>query len=146
MSAYSIVLDTHSVIRWFVLVLAVIVVVKSMMGMFGKPKYGKVDNIIAASYVGVLDLQLLLGLILYIFLSPFTTAAFQDFGAAMKNPELRFWAVEHITMMLLATVLAHIGRSKSKKKSDYKAKFRIQAIFFTIALILIVIGIPWNRF
>lgn len=146
MSAYQIVLEIHSILRWVVLVLAVIVVIKSLMGMFGKPKYAKIDNIFAASYVGLLDLQLLIGLVLYIVLSPVTAAAFQDFGAAMKNPELRFWAVEHITIMILATALAHVGRSISKKKSDYKIKFRVQGIFFAISFLLLMLGIPWDRF
>lgn len=146
MTAYEIFLSIHSILRWVVLVLAAIVVIKSMMGMFGKPKYAKADNIMAASYVGLMDLQLLLGLILYIFLSPVTSAAFQDFGAAMSNPELRFWAVEHLTIMIIAVALAHIGRSRSKKKADYKAKFRIQGIFFAISFVLMMLGIPWDRF
>lgn len=146
MTAYEIFLQIHSVLRWIVLILAAIVIFKSMMGMFGKPKYAKPDNIMAASFVGLMDLQLLIGLILYIFLSPVTSTAFQDFGSAMKNPELRFWAVEHISIMIVAVALAHIGRARSKKKSDYKTKFRIQGIFFTISLILLVIGIPWDRF
>lgn len=146
MTAYEIFLQAHSGLRWLVLVLAVIVIVKSMMGMFGRPKYTKLDNILAASYVGTMHLQFLIGLILYLFLSPLTATAFQDFGAAMKNPELRFWAVEHLVIMLLAIVLAQVGRSISKKKPEDRIKFRFQAIFFALSLLFLVVGIPWDRF
>lgn len=146
MDAYSIFLNIHSVIRWIVLILATIVIIKSLMGMFGKPTYGKIDNIFAAALTGSMHLQLLLGIILYLFLSPITDTAMNDFGTAMKSKELRFWAVEHLTLMIGAVILAQIGRSKSKKLSDVRRKYRIQAIFFGISFILMMLGIPWNRF
>jgi len=82
---------------------------------------------------------------LYFFVSPLTKAAFANFGAAMKNADLRFYAVEHILMMLIALVVVHIGRSKSKKAKTPVQKHRISAIFYSVALILIIIAIPWNR-
>ena len=48
------------------------------------------------------DLQVVVGLALYFFISPFSRLAFENFGAAMSNPSLRFWAVEHITGMMIA--------------------------------------------
>ena len=62
-----------------------------------------------------LDVQMLLGLLLYGVLSPYTAAAMKDFGAAMRDPVLRFWAVEHLTMMLSAVVLVHVGRVLARK-------------------------------
>ncbi|RED91766.1 hypothetical protein [Marinoscillum furvescens] len=146
LNLYTALLHTHSGLRWLLLVLAVIVTFKSFLGMFGNPKYGKIDNIFAASFVGTVHLQVLIGLILYVFLSPLTQSAFADFGAAMKNAELRFWAVEHITGMVIAAVLAQVGRSKSKKTEDVKKKYRFQAIFFALSLLIIVLSIPWDRF
>lgn len=147
MNAYSILLEAHSGLRWLVLLLAVVVIFKSLAGMFSGLKYGKTDNILAASYVGTLHLQVLLGLILYFFLSPITTGSiFSDFGSAMKNPELRFWAVEHISMMILAVIAAQIGRSKAKKESRDAVRFRIQVIAFGISILLILFAIPWDRF
>lgn len=145
-NTYTLFLNTHSILRWVALILAVIVTIKSLMGILGKPSYEKIDNIFGASFVGTMHLQVLIGLILYFFLSPITESAFSDFGAAMKNAELRFWAVEHITMMLLAAVLAQVGRSKSKKAADAGKKFKFQAIFFGLSLLIMLAGIPWNRF
>lgn len=146
MSAYQIFLHTHSGLRWLVLALAVVVIIKSLMGLFGKPAYRKIDNILAASFVGTMHLQLLIGLILYVFLSPWTAQAFQDFGGAMRDAMLRFWAVEHILVMILAVAAAQIGRSISKKAQDDRVKHRFQAIFFSVALLLMLFGIPWDRF
>ena len=87
----------------------------------------------------------LVGLVLYFFLSPITNAAFQNFGAAMKNADLRFYAVEHFLMMLIAVVLVHIGRSKSKKAAQPRKKFGISLVFFGIAYIIMLAAIPWSR-
>ncbi len=145
-NAYTLILHLHSVIRWVVLILAIIVTLKSLMGVFGNPVYAKLDNILSASYVGLMDLMLLLGLVLYVFLSPITQSAFNDFGAAMGNAAVRFWAVEHITIMIIAVALAHIGRSKAKKNPDVKKKYKFQAIFFGISLLVMLAGMPWDRF
>lgn len=146
MNTYQILLHAHSGLRWLVLLLAVIVMFKSFMGMFGKPTYQKIDNILAASFVGTMHLQFLIGLILYFFLSPLTAQALSDFGSAMKDDTLRFWAVEHLTLMILAIAAAQVGRSLSKKKEDPRLKYRFQGIFFGLSLLLMLLGIPWDRF
>jgi len=84
-------------------------------------------------------------LVLYFFLSPVTKLAMSDFGAAMKNSDLRFYAVEHFAMMLIAVVLVHIGRAKSKKAKTDSAKFKTATIFFLIAMVVMLAAIPWNR-
>ncbi len=64
-----------------------------------------------------LDVQMLLGLLLYVFLSPFTRDALNDFGAAMRTPSLRYWAVEHVTLMVGALVVAHVGNVLVRRAS-----------------------------
>ena len=89
-----------------------------------------------------LDVQILIGLYLYFVLSPFTTAAFNDFGAAMRTPPLRFWAVEHAFGMLLCAVVAHVGRMRLRKAEPAR-RHMIAAIFFGIALVVLLASIPW---
>ena len=115
------------------------------MGMSGNKEYGKSDNALAASMVGTLHLQALIGLVLYFVFSPITTNAFGGDVSPMKDAGIRYWAVEHIFMMIVAVVVAQIGRSKAKKKTDSADKFKTQAIFFTIALLLILSRIPWGE-
>ena len=144
MSFYSIMFHAHSGLRWLILLLAVVLVVKSLIGLFGGGKYSKLDNILSASFVGFMHTQLLLGIYLY-FTSSLVKTAFLDFGAAMKDSELRFWSVEHISVMILAIVAAQGGRSIMKRASDDSVKFRFQAIFFGVSLLLMLFAIPWDR-
>jgi len=141
---YTGLLHTHNLFRWLVLIAAVLAVVFAFSGWIRKKEWKKTDNILGLLLTIFVDIQLRLGLILY-FVSPLTRVAFADFGAAMKNAALRFYAVEHILMMIVALVIIHIGRSKSKKASDTVKKHKAAAIFYTIGLIIILSAIPWDR-
>jgi hypothetical protein len=137
---YSAVLLLHSWLRW----LALGAGVASVFAAFGKGG----DAVRSAERWGLifmiaLDVQLLLGLLLYGTLSPFTTQAMQDFGGAMRDPLLRFWAVEHFTMMLGAAILVHVGRILARSAKDVEKKRKRMLICFGIALLLILVGIPW---
>lgn len=142
---YDILLQTHSWLRWLVLILAVVVIFLSYLGWFGNRKYSKLDNALGGSFIGTLHLQLLIGLLLYFVFSPVGIAAFQNgVGTVMKNGALRYYAVEHIFTMIVGVVVAQIGRTRSKKASG-KKKFSTAAIFYTIAIILIASRIPWDK-
>ncbi len=138
-------LHLHDTLRWLLLLSLVTTLVKYLIGWFGNQPWKKTDNLMGIIFTSLMDLQLLVGLVLYFFLSPITKFAFSDFGAAMKDSELRFYAVEHFLMMLIAVVLVHIGRAKSKKASTDVAKFRIATIFFGLALVIMLAAIPWSR-
>ncbi|MDX1903966.1 MAG: hypothetical protein SFU27_07395 [Thermonemataceae bacterium] len=144
---YNSTLLIHSWARWLVLILGVVVILKSLFAWLGQKKYEKLDNILGASFVGFMHLQLLLGLLLYFVLSPVGLQAIQNSGmkAVMKDSNLRFWAVEHITVMILAVVLAQVGRSLAKKASVDVAKHKKSFMFFTITLVLVLSRIPWDR-
>ncbi|MCU0447247.1 MAG: hypothetical protein MUE85_20315 [Microscillaceae bacterium] len=144
MTIYAIFLMVHSWLRWLVLLVAILLIIRSFMGWFGKKSYESGDNRLAVFFIIFMHLQLVLGLVLYFFLSPKVQIALQDMGKAMKNPELRAWSVEHITMMLLAVVVAQLGRSFSKKRGDSVQKHRTLAIYTLIALVLMLAGIPWK--
>ena len=138
-------LHLHDTLRWLVLLSLVITLVKYVSGWLGNQPWKKTDNILGVVFTTLMDLQLLTGLVLYFFLSPVTKLAMSDFGAAMKDPGIRFYAVEHFSMMLIAVVLVHIGRAKSKKAKTDLAKFKTATIFFLIALVVIFAAIPWSR-
>lgn len=142
---YAVFLMLHSLLRWLLLLSLVITLVKYLAGWLGNHPWKKTDNILGIVFTSLMDLQLIFGLVLYFFLSPFTKQAFTDFGAAMKNANLRFYAVEHLSMMLIALVLVHIGRAKSKKAKTDHEKFKTASIFFLIALALILAAIPWEK-
>lgn len=141
---YQIVLALHSWSRWLVLIFGLIAIFRAFGGWQGRKPYVGADNGMGAAFVGSMHLQLLLGLILYFGLSPFGMKAFEAGGAVMKDPTGRFWAVEHLVMMVLAVVAAQVGRTLSKKATDPVLKHKKAFIWFTVALILVLIMIPWG--
>ncbi|MCY1721373.1 hypothetical protein OU798_13540 [Prolixibacteraceae bacterium Z1-6] len=142
---YSGLLHSHNGLRWLVLLALLISVFLAFSGWFGKREWKKIDNLSGLLLVLFMDVQFLIGLVLYVFVSPITQSAFTNFGAAMRNSELRFYAIEHILMMVIALALAHIGRAKSKKNTAPWKRHRIAATFYTISFLLILAAIPWDR-
>jgi len=142
---YTGLLHTHNMFRWLVLISLVTTIFLGFAGWIGKKDWTKKDNLSGLLLTIFIDIQFLVGIILYAFVSPTTKAAFANFGAAMKDTNLRFYAVEHILMMVIALVLIHIGRAKSKKATSAWKKHRTAAIFYSIAFIIIIAAIPWDR-
>ena len=141
---YTAVLFLHSWIRWIVLIAAVVAVARAWKGSgAGGGAFGPTDRRAATIFVMSLNVQFLLGLMLYAFLSPITHAAFDNFGAAMKDAVLRFFAVEHTLLAVAAIAMAHIGKSRARKAPNDRARVRQMAIFFTLSLVLLLIAIPW---
>jgi hypothetical protein len=142
---YSFVLALHNILRWAVVIVGILAIVRAYMGWSGKRPWTGLDNSLGLFFTISMDLQLLLGLLLYVVLSPITTGAFADFGGAMGDSEARFWLVEHISVMIVAVILAHVGRSTSKKGVTDNIKHKRAAIFFTLAMLAVLIAIPWSR-
>ena len=130
---YSSFLLLHSWMRWVVIIAALLVFVRG----------ARAVNSTTRIFTIALDIQMLLGLVLYVALSPITRLAFQDMGAAMRNGGLRYWVVEHLVGMLAAVVVAHIGRVRMRRAPDGEARYKTGAMFVAIAFVLILISIPW---
>ena len=111
---YTLVLLLHSWLRWVALVAGVGAIATTVADRSATIRTGRSDMWGLALMI-TLDIQMLLGLLLYLVLSPFTTEAMRDFGAAMKNPALRFFAVEHVALMFAAVILVHVGRVLARK-------------------------------
>lgn len=135
-------LHTHSLLRYIFLLFILIAIFKSLSGWFGKKQYLPGDKKVALFTLICAHLQLVVGLILY-FVSPTVKLGLEDMGAAMKDPGLRFWAVEHITMMIIGIALITIGYSSAKRGATDEIKHKRIATFFLIALAIIFAAIPW---
>jgi len=142
-SLYPLVLGVHSWLRWIVLVAGVLLVLRAAAGVFGKREWMKADRGALLAFVLSMDLQLVVGLVLYIGVSPVTRTALADMPSAMKDPTLRFFAVEHGMMMMLALILLHVGNVLVKKSNVSSVRFKRALIFGGLALLLILAGIPW---
>lgn len=139
------ILFVHSNLRWLVLAGFLGIILFSLQGWLQKKDWSNTNSKLILFSVIALDIQLILGLLLYSVLSPITTGAFSSFGAGMKDPQIRFYLVEHPTLMVLALALSHIGKVKTSKKEDPVSKFKTSFLFFTISLLLLLVGTPWNK-
>lgn len=131
---------------WAYLVLAVLVfaTLNALYKFFGDKEFDAKDFRISLFALITMHIQLLIGIILYFTKDYFSIISDLGMGEVMKNAGLRNLIVEHPTTMIVATALVTIGYSKHKKKLVSKPKFKMLAIFYTLALILVLAKIPWN--
>jgi hypothetical protein len=139
---YSSILTLHSWLRWVVILAGLVAFVRAASGASGRKSWRPSDDRAGFWFVVALDIQVTLGLAMYFFMSPITTEALKHLGEVMKNPALRYWAIEHPFGMLLAIALAHIGRARARKADSFR-RHRVAAIFFGLALLAILASIPW---
>jgi len=139
---YNFTLFFHSWNRWLILIAGIIVIAAAIKGLSSKTDYTSFQKKWALVFLGSLHLQLLVGLIMYFFISPVTAQALSDFGGAMKDSVLRFWAVEHAFVNVVAIALAQTGSILVKRRSDSAGKHKRTLIWSGIALILILAMIP----
>ena len=139
---YAVIKDIHNIVRWVVLLTGVWAVARAWWGLFGRWAWNKWDQRAGVFFSSALDLQLLLGLILY-FVSPLVQLALQDFGGAMRASGLRFFALEHVVYAVVALVLAHLGGIATRVAPTTRTRFARAALLFSLALALIMMGIPW---
>lgn len=135
------VLIFHNITRWAILVLGLLAVITSIGGIVKKRAYSSADNKTSLFFMIFCDLQLLMGIILLYSNGWFTKM--KTIGAVMKNASDRFFIVEHGFMMILAWILVHAGRTAVKKAAP-ESKHKKTLIFFGIAILLILISIPWS--
>ena len=140
---YNATLLVHSYLRWVVLALALLALLRAIAGWQGRGLFTPADDRAGRFFTVAFDLQFMVRRLLYAGLSPITRAAMQDFGGAMRDSVLRFWAVEHIFGMVVALTLAHVGRSKTRRLSNATARHKAAAIYFGLALLIMLITIPW---
>lgn len=139
---YTGLLHLHNLLRYVVVILLIIAVVKSFIGWFGKKEYTAFDNKVSLFLLISAHLQLVIGLVLY-FISPVVEVALSNFGETMRDTTMRYWAVEHIASMIVGIGIITLGRIMAKKGKNDSAKFRRQAVYFVLAMVLIFSAIPW---
>jgi hypothetical protein len=140
---YTALLFLHSWLRWLVILAGVAAVGGSVAGVSTKRAWLPADNLRLRLFTHSLDLQMLIGLVLYIFLSPVTRSGFENMQLTMRDPILRFFVVEHLVGMLVAIALAHVGRARARKAADAAARHRAVLIFIGLSMVALLLSIPW---
>lgn len=129
---YNGILHLHNLLRWIILILLIV----NLINVFGGKKNVKLSLYLMISA----HLMLVIGLYQYIAgdLGMATLKA-AGMGQVMKNAAARYWAVEHITGMVIAIVLITLGHGRVKRDADTKKA----KLYFSLALLLILLMMPW---
>jgi len=135
-------LHLHSFLRWIILVLLLVAVFRAMTA--GSRPFNSGDKKIGLFTLIACDITLLIGLYQW-FVGPYGLNTIKNLGmkAVMADKTYRFFAVEHFLGMLIAIILVHIGRGYAKKKLPDATKHKKALLFFGLALLIILISIPW---
>ena len=141
---YNTVNILHSYWAYLVLLILILAAGNAVFKSIGGKEYEAKDFRISLFTLIVSHIQLLIGLVLY-FVSPrFSLFSELGMGEIMKDSVNRLYLVEHPVVNIIAIVLITIGYSKHKKKLTSASKFKVLAIFYSFALILLLSRIPWN--
>jgi uncharacterized membrane protein YecN with MAPEG domain len=129
------VLQAHSIVRWLIVIIGVLTVIKFAIGWFGNRSFDNTDRGLSSGYSGLMDLQALLGLTYFLW-SGFAGAGFPRFR----------W--EHMGVMLVAVAVAHLP--SMRKKATGRAKYVNGLIAVLGSLLLIGLGVSllpggWSR-
>ncbi|MBX3173056.1 MAG: hypothetical protein KF709_01460 [Gemmatimonadaceae bacterium] len=140
---HAAILHSHNLVRWIVLALGVLAVLRAFQGLSGDRPYAATRKF-TAMFMGALHLQLLLGLLLFLF-SPTVKAAMRDMAAVMADAATRKVVIEHPTVMVIAAILMTVGSLVAKNAATDAARHRLALIFSGITMALVLWGIPWQR-
>jgi hypothetical protein len=145
-TAYVITLYLHSYLRWGVFALALLVLSRALRGWSGARTWTRFDEIAHVALLKAAYVQFLFGLILYVFLSPYTAAFMRNLALAMQQPVLRFFGMLHVGGMFAAVGFLHEGRKASLRATSQRSRYRRVAITTLLALIVICAAMPWPVF
>jgi len=132
----------HSFMRWLVLASLLLALYRAYKGYFSTSTFSKLDNATRHWTATIAHIQLMIGMILY-FQSPLVKYFLANFKTAAQDFNMLFFGLIHSSLMLISIVLITIGSAVAKRKETDKAKFKTMMIWFTIALVIIFIAIPW---
>ncbi len=132
----------HSSFRYLVLLFVILTIVDSLIGMTSGKSYSKSSKLFALMGLVFSHIQLLVGLALY-FIGDKGLKIITSVDSFMSIASARFFAVEHISMMIIAIALITVGYSKVKRLEESARKYKTQLIFYSIGLVLIFAMIPW---
>ena len=124
----NILLMLHAIVPVFILLVAVVAIVKFALGWLRGGEFKGMDRGLMSGFSGLMDLQVLLGIIYFLW-NGFTDEGFPAFRIA------------HGVTMIIAAVVAHL--SVRWKKADDKTRFRNSLFVIIAALVLVVVGIAF---
>jgi hypothetical protein len=139
---YVFLLSLHSLMRWLVLISLLYAIYRSYRGWRLKLPFTAFDDRVRHYTATVAHIQLTIGVWMY-FISPVIDYFLHNLSEAVHIRDIRFFGMEHSLMMLIAIVLITIGSVKAKRKTNDAGKFKTVAVWYSVALVIILTSIPW---
>ena len=135
----------HSGWAYITLIILIFAVVNAIIGLNSKKEFTDKDLRISLFTLIVAHIQLIIGFIAFFMSAQFEYVLDNGMGAAMKEPVIRLFVVEHPLMMILAIVLITMGFSKHKKQNTDKGKFKTIALYYGLGLLFVLSRIPCSQ-
>ena len=135
----------HSGWAYITLIVLIYAVLNAIIGLTSKKEFKEKDLRTSLFTLIVAHLQLIIGFIAYFASAQFDFLLDNGMGAAMKQPEIRMFIIEHPLMMILAITVLTVGFSKHKKQTTDNSKFKTIALYYGIALVFVLSRIPWSQ-
>jgi len=135
----------HSGWAYITLIILIFAVVNAIIGLNSKKEFTDKDLRISLFTLIVAHIQLIIGFIAFFVSAQFEYVLDNGMGAAMKEPTIRLFVVEHPLMMILAITLITMGFSKHKKQNTDKGKFKTIALYYGLGLLFVLSRIPWSQ-
>ncbi|MXO05700.1 hypothetical protein [Flavobacterium sp. HBTb2-11-1] len=136
------ILICHSFMRWLVLASLIYSIYIACKGYSYKLPFTGKANLIRHWTATIAHIQLLFGILVYVQ-SPIVKYFWRNFKEGFQNKDTVFFGLIHIVLMLLAVVFITIGSALAKRRLSDEQKFKTMLVWFSIALIIIFIAIPW---
>lgn len=135
----SIIFLLHSIWRWVMLLVAIVVVGKAILGWVTNQRWQNSDSMLGLAYTTAFDIQLLLGVAIYVGTFAGLHVARWYSGSVMRL------SMEHVLVMIVALVLVHLGRRASQKQAEDNRKFRAATLWYGVSFLLMLAAIPtWS--
>ena len=113
----------------------------SVQGLIRKREYARIDKGVSLVFNVALYFQLILGFLIYYLLRTALEGPMWEVPNTQNDASLRFWAIEHIALMIFALFLTQLGRVFIKKSRVPFRKFRASLFYFGTSLLLIVFSV-----
>ena len=120
----DILLAIHSILRWIIIIVAALAIIRFTLGWAGNGLFSRMDRGLASGYSGLMDLQMLIGLVYFIW-------------NGIEVTGFPLYRILHLGAMFIAVALGHLP-ARFKSLND---KLRFQYSVFALVASLIMIGV-----
>jgi len=138
---YTIAFKIHIYISAITLIGGITTLILAIQGWVKEREYSGADKWASTIFNIGLYFQLILGFIIYFTLRTSLEGGAWEVADTENDASLRFWAIEHIALMIFALFLTQLGRIFIKRASQAVRMFKASVFYYGAALLLILFSV-----